>query len=89
MPKKKVNPRKCPASIADVNKAKRQASDEAVICALAIFLTVMRDKEGYGIQRLRRLWAHIGDLSDSISSGRISIKDLKDTIEQEAGIVLK
>lgn len=90
MPKnKKVNPRKRLATQADVNRAKREAQEYAVVCAWAIFFTVMRDKEGYGIKRLVRLWERVNELSDSITQGYVSVEDLRKTLEDETGIVLK
>ena len=87
--RKKVNPHRRPASAADVEKAKKNAQSQAINIAWAIFFTVMRDKEGWGEKRLRRLWDEVNDLSDSISGGYVSIKDLMQTLEEEAGIVLK
>ena len=45
MPKKKANPRRKPATQADVAKAKAQAQEQAVRLAWSIFFTVLRDKE--------------------------------------------
>ena len=87
--KKKVNPNRRPATVADVEKAKKKAQSQAINIAWAIFFTVMRDKEGWGVKRLRRLWDEVNDLSDSISGGYVSVSDLMETLEAEAGIVLK
>lgn len=89
MAKKKVNPRRKPATAADVNKAKKQAQEFAIETVWAMFFTVMRDKEGYGTKRLQRVWKEVSDLSDSIERGYVSVKDLVQTLEEEAGIVLK
>lgn len=45
MQKKKVNPRRIPATLADVQRAKKEAQDFAITATWAIFYTVMRDKE--------------------------------------------
>lgn len=82
---KKVNPRRRPATQADVNKAKKAAQEQAVEIAWAIMFTCLRDKEGWGKVRLKRLWGHINNLSDSISQGYVSIKDLM-TVLGEDGI---
>ena len=63
---KKVNPRRRPATQADVLKA----------------------KEGYGTKRLRRLWDEVNYLSESVSSGRVNIRDLAETLRDDAGITL-
>lgn len=75
-----------PATLRDVNRAKRQAQDEAINLAWAIFFSVMRDKEGYGPKRLRRLWDEVNYLSDSIVQGYVSVNDLFRALEEEAGI---
>lgn len=87
--KKKKNPNNRPASVADVLKAKKDAQSKAINITWAIFFSVMRDKEGWGRKRLSRLWSEVEDLSDSISKGYVSVKDLMDTLYDEAGINLK
>lgn len=86
--KKKVNPRKIPATQADVHKAKKEAENEAIRIAWAIMFTCLRDKEGWGMVRLRRLWGEIENLSDSIVKGYVTITDLM-TVLEEDGIMLK
>ena len=56
MKKKRVNPHRRPATLADVQKAKKAAQNEAVTTAWAIFFSALRDKEGFGYTRLRRVW---------------------------------
>lgn len=85
--KKKVNPRRRPATYADVEKAKRESQSFAIDAAWAIFFTALRDKEGYGEKRLRRVWEAVEDISDSIRKGYVTINDLKHTLKEEAGIV--
>ena len=87
--KKKVNPRRRPASQADVLRAKRQAEERSVNTAWAIIFTVLRDKEGYDVDGLQRVWSHVNDLSDSIAQGYCTVADLKDILKQEEGAVLK
>lgn len=87
--RKKTPPRRRPATLADVEKAKKQAQSEAVKYAWAIMFSVMRDKEGWGIVRLKRLWDEVEDLSDSIGKGYVSVQDLLETLEEEIGAVLE
>lgn len=89
MRKRKVNPKRIPVSQADVEKAKRDAQSVAINYTWAIFFSVMRDKEGYGKQRLKRLWDEVNELSDSIAKGYVNVKDLMKTLENEAGIILE
>ena len=88
MKKKRVNPRRKPATQADVEKAKRQAQDIAITSAWAIFFSVLRDKEGYGYKRLRRVWDEVNYLSDSIDKGYVKLDDLVNELA-EYGITLE
>ena len=57
--------------------------------ASSMFFTVMRDKEGDGPVRLKRIWNEVEELSDSINQGYVKVLDLVRTLEEEAGIVLR
>ena len=54
--KKKINPRRRPANMADVNKAKKDLMDGIVDYAWSIMFMVLRDKEGFESEDLNRLW---------------------------------
>ena len=88
MKKQRVNPNRRPATVADVQRAKRDAQDEAIKMTWSIFFTVMRDKEGYGVKRLQRLWGEVNELSDSIAKGYVNVTDLRKALVEEAGINL-
>lgn len=83
--KKKVNPHRRPASQADVERAKRKARDEAIMLAWSILFTVLRDKEGYDLDGLRRVWGEVDNLSDSIAKGYCTVTDLRNALKQEVG----
>lgn len=85
---KKPNPRRRPATQADVARAKREASGKAIDAAWAIFFTALRDKEGFGPKRLRRVWDEVSAVSESISKGYVDVRDLMNALRDEAGIVL-
>ena len=89
MAKKKVNPKRIPVSQADINKAKNKATDEAIEKTWSMFFTVLRDKEGYDLEGLQRVWNHVMDLSDSIVKGYVTIQDLKHVLKIEEGVNLK
>ena len=89
MSQKKINPRRRPATAADVERATRQAQSFAMETVWAIFFTVMRDKEGYGVKRRHRVGAEAEALADGISQGYVNVQDLVKTLEEEAGIILK
>lgn len=80
---KKPNPRKRPATQADVEKAKKQATDDAVRLAMTIFLTVLKDKNGFSNEELSDTWANVESLSESIRDGYVSIYDLRAVLREE------
>lgn len=82
----KINPRRIPVSKADIDKAKNKAADEAIERAWSIFFTVLRDKEGYDLEGLQRVWNHVINLSDSVVKGYASIADLKHILKIEEGV---
>lgn len=86
--KKKVNPRRKPATQADVEKAKQQAQTHAINMVWAVFFTALRDKEGFGYKRLRRVWDEVNYLSDSIDKGYVKLDDLVNELA-EYGITLE
>lgn len=85
---KKVNPRRKPATQADVNRAKADAQSKAVDIAWAIMFTVLRDKFGFGPKRLGRAWGFVNSLSEEIAAGTVSVQNLMDVLREEAGIEL-
>lgn len=84
--RKKTNPRRQPATMADVQRAKDTAMAEAVGYAMAIFFTVLCDKEHADVEIMRRVWDEVNDLSDSVAKGYVSVTDLKNTLKREYDI---
>lgn len=78
----KTNPRKRPATQADVKKAQAQAVNTAVRMASAIFLTVLCDKFN-GADYIPDVWREVNKLSEEIKEGRISVNDLIDVLKTE------
>ena len=83
--KKKVNPRRRPATQADCQRAKQKGQEEAVKLAWSILFTVLRDKEGYDLEGLQRVWKEVDDLSDSIAKGYCTVRGLRDCLKQGIG----
>ena len=73
----------------DVDRMKREITDDAVRNAFAIFLMVMRDKWGFGHKRLNRLYKHICDLSVQVGDGYISTAEIKRILREEVNIVIE
>lgn len=77
-----------PATLADVNKAKKRATDDGIKAAITIFLSVMHDKKGWGKKRMQGLWDDVNDMSDSVARGYVSLEDLQKMLKDECGIIL-
>lgn len=86
MSKRKTNPRRTPLS---PEAREAIARKQAIETAWAIFFTVLRDKEGYDVDGLQRVWKSVESLSDSIAKGYVNAKELAKVLEEEAGIDLK
>ncbi len=82
--RKKVNPRRKPVSQADLVKAEERACH----LAMAIFLTVLKDKFNFSNDDIVRAWNEWDSLSESIKKGYVSLKDLTDTLAEEYDINL-
>ena len=82
--RKKVNPRNRPISQADLVKAEERACH----LAMAIFLTVMKDKFGFDNDDIVRAWDEWDKLSEEIKEGRVKLKDLTDVLAEEYDIKL-
>ena len=82
----KVNPRRRPVTMADVNRAVEQATNDALTASAAIFLTVLCDKENADAEIIQRVWQEMQELSQSIIDGYVSVADLKDTLRKEYGV---
>ena len=88
MSKKKTNPRRIPVTQADVNKAKKEVTLKITNYVWSIIFTVLRDKEGYDVEGLRRIWSEVEDLMDSVNKGYCTISDLKHILKIEEGVQL-
>lgn len=79
----KINPRKKPATQAEVNKAYVQGlHDEEVI-----FLSTLLDKYSFEIDVVQ-VWNDHNKLQLEIAEGRVKIKDLLTALNDECGIKL-
>lgn len=56
--------------------------DIAITSAWAILFTALRDKEGFGYVRLKRVWDEVNYISDSIGKGYINIDDLVNELKE-------
>lgn len=81
----KTNPRRKPATQADVDRAWDRGLIAGVNNAVVIFLTVLVDKFN-GADHIADVWQEINKLSEEIKEGRVSFADLKTVLKEEYGI---
>lgn len=81
----KTNPRRQPATQADVDKAWDRGVIAGVNNAVVIFLSVLVDKFN-GADHIADVWQEINKLSEEIKEGRVSFADLKTVLKEEYGI---
>lgn len=65
-----------------------EISNKAITQSMAIFLTVLLDKEGYDKTGLQRVWREVNELSDSITGRFVTVTDLIKTLDDEYDIVV-
>lgn len=86
MSKKKPNPRKVPATQADVDKAKREGHNTGITLAMAIMFTAILDKGFVERERIPDLWNAVQYVSQSIIDGYVNVYDQLKMLEEEYGI---
>ena len=83
---KRINPRRRPATQADVKRAKDTATVDACRVTLAIFFTALLDKGGMDAEQLQRIWREVEALSESVRDGYVSVPDLTRVLREEYDI---
>ena len=78
----KINPRRRPATEADVNRAWEQGVNDGVTEATTIILTVLVDKFNGG-EHIRGVWREVQKLSEEVGERRVSTTDLRRVLMDE------
>lgn len=79
---KKINPSKRPATQADVNKAKREATDTAIKHAVKLVLYILLDKHDAPAEEVQQLSDEIGWLAGHIVDGKMSWNDVDRVLKE-------
>ena len=79
---KKINPRKRPATEADVIRARNEGISYGVEKAMAIMLTVLLDKYN-AADYIVQVWQDICKYCVEIDEGRVSVPDLERVLREE------
>lgn len=86
---KRINPRRIPATQADIQKAKREAADFAAASAMAIIFTALTDKMGMDADFVRMVHEHADYVADSVTRGYVTVPQLIHTLREEYNIEIK
>ena len=86
--KKKVNPRRRPATQADVDKAREEAKTFALDAAIAICAQANHDVFGFGKKRMKRWWDYVESLSEDVLDGQTTIPEIQEALRDECDIHL-
>ena len=88
MKKKRVNPHRKPASQADVNRAKNEATNEAIkrICYLMFYILIEKHEAPY--EDIQQFAEEINYYADSITKGYVSWKDIERVVVDEYDVRL-
>ena len=78
----KTNPRRRPASEADVKRAWETGVNDGVRNAATIFLTVLADYLRLE-DRLPDVWQQVCKLSEEVAEGRITFADLRQVLKED------
>ena len=71
-----------------IEEAREEIYTTATGVAYAIIFMVLRDKCGFEMEELSRVWEYTNSYADDVQSGRLKLKDLVDTLRDEANIYL-
>lgn len=86
MSKTRINPRRRPATMADLNRAKKDAEAKGLDMAVCIILSALLDKGFLDPEQMRPAWDAINDKSDSIVRGYCNVNDLRRALREDYGI---
>lgn len=86
---KKKNPNKKHATEADVIKAKRQATSEAMERVLMLVLYVLVDKHDAPKEDIQQFAEEVNYMADSVSKGYVSWRDIEHVLLEEYEIEIE
>ena len=87
--KKKINPRRRPATHADIERAKDRAAVDLSLTLQAMVFTVLGDKMGFDNDDMWDVWKGVQDLAESINEGRVTAADLMRVLLEERGMDIR
>ena len=71
-----------------IDMARNEIFVSATATAYAVFFMVLRDKFGFERPELQKAWEYTNSYADDIATGRLKLRDLVDTLHEEADIAI-
>lgn len=88
MGNKKTNPRRQPATMADINRAKTAATTEAMRRMIYLMLYVLIDKHQAPREDIKQFAEEINYYADSVKNRYITWKDIEHVVKEEYEVYL-
>lgn len=85
---KRVNPRRRPATQADIERAKADATTEAMRRILYMVLYVLIDKHNAPMEDVQQFADEVNYQADSIARGYVTWRDIERVVRDEYGVVI-
>lgn len=85
---KKTNPRRKPATQADVEKAKRDATSEAIRRTFYLAFYILIDKHDAPKEEILQLADEINYYADSITRGYVTWRDIEKVVVEDFGVTV-
>lgn len=86
--KKRTNPRRRPATMADVKRAKAEAQDRAMRMVLYLLLYVLIEKHDASTDFIQSIAEDVNYYADSIKRGYVTWKDIERVVIDEYDVRL-
>lgn len=87
--KKRVNPTRIPVSKADVERAKRKGTDEAMRFVTVMMLYVLIDKHDAPWEDIQQLVRELNHCAQCVKEGLVKWKDIEHLVLEEYGVELQ
>lgn len=86
---KKLNPRRKPATQADVNRAKAQATEQAMERAIALMLYILIDKHGAPKDDIQQLAKEVDSTAEAVAQGYVTWEDIQHVLVDEYDLEIR
>lgn len=86
MKKKKINPKRRPATQMDVKRAKMETTDKAIVLTKVLMLTALLDAELIKPEHVKFAWERTQAMAENVLQGYCTIQDMYNVLVNDYGI---